>query len=47
MEISPGKNFCQFRHLLSLAKYSSHCIDDYIENMATFTTLAKIYSTKI
>ena len=37
-------------HLLSLAKFLSYkflsCVNDYIEDMATFTTLAKIYCTE-
>ena len=46
----PGENLCQFHHLLLLAKFLSHkflsCVNDYIEDMATFTALAKIYSTE-
>ena len=38
-------NFCQFRHLLLLAKFYIHellfCVNDYIEDMATFTALVK------
>ena len=46
----PGEKFRQFRHLLLLAKFLSRkyfvlCYNDYIEDMATFTTLAKIYFT--
>ena len=41
-KVSPGEKFRQFRHLLSLAKFES--FNDYIEDMATFTTLVKIYS---
>ena len=45
-KFSPGENFRQFRHLLSLANFLSanflSCVNDYIEDMATFTTLAKI-----
>ena len=46
----PGENFCRFCHQLSLAKFLS-CeflsrVNDYIEDMVTFTALAKIYSTK-
>ena len=42
----PGGNFRQFRHLLSLAKFCpqfflSH-VNDYIEDMTTFTALVKI-----
>ena len=43
-------NFRQFRHLLSLVKFLYEnflsCINDYIEDMVTFTALAKIYSTE-
>ena len=43
-------NFWQFRHLLSLAKFLSvnflSCVNDYIEDMAIFTALVKIYSTE-
>ena len=47
VEIFARRNFCQFRHLLLLAKFVSHrFFNDYIEDMATFTALAKIYSTK-
>ena len=38
-----------FYYLLSLAKFLANflsCVNDYIEDMATFTTLAKIYSTE-
>ena len=44
---SPGENFRQFRHLLALAKFLSHeFFDGYTEDMATFTALAKIYSSE-
>ena len=50
LKFSPWENFRQFRHLLSLAKFLSHeyfvLCSDYIEDMATFTILAKIYSIK-
>ena len=43
------KNFRQFHHLLSLAKILSanylSCVNDYIEDMATFIALVKICST--
>ena len=43
----PGENFC---HLLSLVKFLFtnflSCVNDYVEDMATFTTLMKNYSTK-
>ena len=49
-KFSLGENFRQFRHLLLLAKFLSvnilSWVNDYIEGMATFTALAKIYSTK-
>ena len=49
-KFSPGENFCQFRHLLSLAKFLSHeflsCVNDYIEDMATLIALVKIYFTE-
>ena len=38
-------NFRQFRHVLLLAKFLS-CVNDYVEDMATFTALARIYSTE-
>ena len=45
-----AENFGQFRHLLLLAKFVSvnflSCVNDYIEDMAIFTALAKIYSTE-
>ena len=42
-KFSPGENFCQFRHLLSLVKFlSENSFDDYIEDMVTATTLVKI-----
>ena len=45
-----GRNFHQFRHLLLLAKVLStnflSCVNGYMEDMATFTTLVKIYSIK-
>ena len=37
-----ARNFRQFHHLLSLVS----CVNDYIEDMATFTALVKIYSTE-
>ena len=46
-KFSPGENIYQFHHLLSLAKFlSREFLVDYIEDMATITALAKIYSTK-
>ena len=42
-KFSPGENFHQFHHLLLLANFLP-CVNDYIEDMASFTTLAKIYS---
>ena len=50
-KFSPGENFRQFCHVLSLAKFflSVNFLsrdNDYIEDMATFTALAKIYSTE-
>ena len=36
-----ARNFRQFHHLLLLS-----LVDDYIEDMATFNVLAKIYSTE-
>ena len=50
-KLSPGENYCQFHHLFSLMK-SHHanflsCVKDYIEDMATFTALAKIYVSAI
>ena len=49
-KFSSGGNFHQFRHLLLLAKILStnflFCVNDYIEDMVTFTALVKIYSTK-
>ena len=47
-KFSPGENFRQFCHLLSLAKFFIReylsCVNDYIEDMAIFTALVKIYS---
>ena len=48
-KFSPGENFCKFRHLLLYDKIFLSvnflsCVNDYIEDMATFTALAKIYS---
>ena len=49
-KFSSGEKFRKFRHLFSLAKFLSwnflSRVNDCINNMATFTTLAKIYSTK-
>ena len=46
----PGENFHQFRHLLLLANFLLReflsRVDDYPEDMMTFTALAKIYSTE-
>ena len=46
----PAENFRQLHHLLSLAKIVSmnflSCVNDRIDDMATFTALAKIYSTE-
>ena len=42
---SPVENFHQFRYLPSLAKFLS-CVNDYIEDVVTFTAMVKIYSTK-
>ena len=49
-KFSPGENFRQFRHLPAWVKvlsrdFLSH-IDDYTEDMATFTALAKVYSSE-
>ena len=42
---SPGENYCQVRHLISLVKILSanffSCVKDCIVDMATFTALAK------
>ena len=49
MEILPGEKFHQYRHLPSLAKnlfLSLNFVNDCIEDMANFTALAKILSTK-
>ena len=47
---SPGENFRQFHHLLSLANFYHtnllSCVNLYIEDMGTFTVLAKSYSLK-
>ena len=45
------RNFHQFHHLLAWAKFLSHefflsGIDDYTEDMVTFTALAKTYSSE-
>ena len=49
-KFSPGENFRQFPHLLSLAKFLAHkflsCFNDYIEDMVTFTALVKNYSAE-
>ena len=49
-KFSPGEKFRQFRHLLLLAKFFIReflsRVNDYIEDMATFTALVKIYSIK-
>ena len=46
-KFSPGEKFRQFHHPLLLAKFLSHehfvLCNDYIEDMATFTALAKIF----
>ena len=47
----PGESFHQICHLFSLVKFLSRefflsCVNDYIEDMVTFTALAKIYSTE-
>ena len=49
--VSPGENFCQFRHLLSEQKKELYSVikifaNDYKEDMATFTALAKILQYK-
>ena len=46
-----GENFHKFHHLVfSLVKILSaiflSCVNDYIEDIANFTTLVKIYSTE-
>ena len=50
-EIFTRRKFHQFRHLLSLAKFYHvnflSCVNDYIEDMATFTTLAKFIPPNI
>ena len=44
-------NFCQFGHLLSLAKFYHAnfltCVNDYIEDMADLYHLVRIYSHQI
>ena len=38
------RNFCQFHQYVSCEFLS--CVDDYTEDMVTFTALAKIYSSE-
>lgn len=47
--VGHDKKLRQFRHMLSLMKnvcIFCHVFNEYVEDMATFITLAKIYSTK-
>ena len=44
-KFSLGENFRHFHHLLFCANFLPS-VSECIEDMVTFTTLAKIYSTK-
>ena len=45
-KFSPGEKFYQFHHLLSVVKFLSmdflSCVNDYVQDMATFTTFGEI-----